>query len=58
MERIETAIAQLEQLQSATSNGSGNPRKSKRGRKSMESAEHLKVSERMKEYRARRRKAS
>jgi hypothetical protein len=62
LQRVEAAIAQLEQLQSATGIGTGvvtSPNhKSKRGRKSMESAERLQVSERMKKYWASRRKAS
>ena|ERR1017187_10397437 len=57
VERIEAAIAQLEQLQSANGNDSGtvsNP-KPKRGRKSMDSEERQQVSERMKKYWASRR---
>ncbi len=55
-ERVEAAIAQLEQLQNANGNGSGDPHhKSKRGRKSMRSEERTQVSERMKRYWANRR---
>jgi hypothetical protein len=57
LERIETAIAELEQLQ--TGNRSGNPsHKSRRGRKSMGSDERQEVSERMRKYWAKRRQAS
>lgn len=59
LERIEVAIAELEQLQNA--NGIGridSSHKSKRGRKSMDSEERQQVSERMKRYWASRRKAS
>jgi hypothetical protein len=59
LERVGTAIAQLEGLQKASSNGSGDPHhKSKRGRKSMGSDEREEVSLRMKKYWASRRKAS
>ena len=49
LERLETAIAQLEGLRNST-NESGNLQKSKRGRKSMDSEERQQVSERMKKY--------
>jgi hypothetical protein len=53
LERIEAAIAELEQLQNAEG---GNPsRKSNRGRKSMDTEERHQVSERMKRYWASRR---
>lgn len=59
LERVEKAIAQLEQLQNASGNGSGDHRnKSKRGRKSMGSEERREVSERMKKYWASRRLAN
>jgi hypothetical protein len=57
---IELALADLKRLQNGNYDGSGvapNCRKSNRGRKSMESAERLQVSERMKKYWASRREA-
>jgi hypothetical protein len=58
LDRVKKVIAQLEQLQNAHGNGSGDSHhRSKRGRKSMESEERRQVSERMKKYWASRRKA-
>jgi hypothetical protein len=56
LERVEKAIAQLEQFENGTGNGSGDHHRKKRGRKSMGSEERLAVSERMKHYWASRNK--
>ncbi|MGP8246489.1 MAG: hypothetical protein ACLQVN_18465 [Bryobacteraceae bacterium] len=52
-ERLERAIASLEELQGSVIGGQAAKR---RGRKSMEASERLKVSDRMKKYWASRRK--
>jgi len=59
-QRIDLALANLKRLQNGNYDGTSvvaNCRKSNRGRKSMESAERLQVSERMKKYWASRSEA-
>jgi hypothetical protein len=57
-EKLERAIASLEELRSAVGDSPGVPKPSRRGRKSMDARERLEVSARMKQYWASRRQRS
>ena len=57
-QRIDRAIAELEELQGTTDGTTGTLPKKRRGRKSMDPEERRQVSERMKKYWAKRQRSA